>query len=119
MDNDQCITNTKTRIAPLPNHTIIVSEKAIESWFLADVNAMQTYLQDPAFTYDYPENAAHTFEEIRTIRMARHGIGVSKVILANNMARKCNFSILNAAKHTHCNSAKYFLKKVREIAANA
>lgn len=118
LDNDQCITNTKARIAPLHNHTVIVSVKVIESWFLSDTSAMRTFLDDPTFAYTDPENVANPFEEIRTIRMSKQGIGVSgKVVLANTMVKKCNFSILNAAKHPSCNSAKYLLNKVAEIAA--
>ncbi len=119
LDKDQCITKTKTRIAALPNHSVVVSEKVIESWFLSDTDAMRAFLKDPAYNHNTPETLADPFGEIKAIRMAKNGLGVSgKVILANTMVKSCGFSIQKAAQHPKCNSAKYFLKKIEEISKN-
>ena len=120
LDADQCITLTKERINSLPNQTVAVSIKEVEAWFLADVLAMQTLLIDPSFTIDNPEVIENPFEEIRRLRVKKTGRGVgSKVILAYQMIDKCGFSIIRAAEHPNCSSAKYFLNKLQEIAAKA
>ena len=120
LDDDECITNTKTRIAPLPHHVVTVSVKEIESWFLSDTAAMRLFVKDPAFTYDNPETIADPFEEIRTIRISKINRGVgSKVILAKAMVKNCNFSVKKAAQHTNCNSAKYFLKMISEVSGKS
>ena len=117
LNEEQCITNTRARIAPLDGYSVIVSKKAIESWFLADTTAMRTLLQDPTFIYPNPEDSINPFEEINTLHRNQHdgrGVG-NKLRLANRMF-KCGFSILNAAKHPHCDSAQYFLGKIAEVA---
>jgi hypothetical protein len=116
LDQDQCITLTKERIKPLENHTLIISVKEIETWFLSDTEAMRKFLNDPEFIHENPESIAEPFEEIKSIRILKNGRGVSdKKILARQMI-KSNFSILQAAKHPNCNSAKYFLRKIAEFA---
>jgi len=117
LDNDACITNTKNRIAPLPDQVVIVSVKTIESWFLSDTEAMRRLLKDPQFQYSDPQNISDPYEEIRSLGISKlnRGFG-SKVMLAKTMVKNCNFSILNAARHPNCNSAKYFLEMISEVA---
>ena len=118
LDDDECITRTKNRISPAENHTVIVSVKAIESWFLADGTAMNAFLKSDDFALDTPETIDNPYEEIRMIRINRNNRGVGgKVILANQIM-KCGFSIQRAAQHPNCASARYFLQKIEAIAAN-
>ncbi len=118
LDKEECITNTKARIAPLPDQFVTVSIKAIESWFLADSEAMGKYLNDPAFTYDNPEAVRNPFEEIKALRKMKANKGLTdKKILANSIVHKCNFSIHHAAQHPNCSSAKYFLATIAQVAA--
>ena len=120
LDRDECITLTKSRISPQPNHIVTIAVKAIESWFLADTETMRTFLNDPSFVYDEPEKADNPFEEIKSLRLLKcnRGFG-SKIVLANTMARKMKFSINRPAQHPGCTSAKYFLNKVTQAISNS
>ena len=117
LDDEECITNTKARISPLANQTVIVSIKEIESWFLADHEVMRKYMDDPAFSYEQPESINDPFEEIKLIRKEKTGKGLTdKKILANSLVRKHKFSLLSAASHPGCSSAKYFMDKIAAVA---
>jgi hypothetical protein len=119
LDETLCITRTKERIKPLPNHIIIVSVKTIEAWFLADSESMRSVLNDSTFFVENPELISNPFEEIKKVRLEKtRKITNSKVILANLFIKHHGFSIQNAAKHPNCSSAKYFLETIRKIAAN-
>jgi len=116
LDTDECITHTRSRIAPLPHHIVTVSVKTIEAWFLADTETISRYFEDPEFIYDNPEAVSDPFEEIKSIRKAKTGRGFTdKKVLANSIVRKHNFSIQRAAQHPNCSSAKYFLKMINGL----
>ena len=118
LDSEQCITNTRKRIGNDGNHTVIVSIKTIEAWFLSDTEAMRKYFNDPGFNFEHPEMVNNPFEEIKLIRKIKTGKGFNnKKVLANTLVHKMGFSILSAAKHPNCNSAKYFLKMIAQVAA--
>lgn len=114
LDNDTCITKTKERIQPEQNHFVIVSVKKIEAWFLADEEAMARFLKDKDFNFEKPEELENPYAKIRELRMLKAGGQgtVSKVRLAFFMIEKNNFSILRAAQHLACPSAKHFLEKI-------
>jgi hypothetical protein len=117
LDENLCITKTRTRISPLPNHVVTLSIKQVESWFLSDTDAIRKLFgNDTGFSCNAPEILSNPYEEIKRIRMSKikRGPG-TKVTLANTMIRN-NFSILKAAQHPNCNSAKYFIKKIQEFA---
>jgi hypothetical protein len=115
LDADVCITKTKERISPLPNQIVVISVKEIEAWFLSDSTAMSSLLKEN-FVCDNPEGVDNPFEKIQSICLDKiqRGIG-TKTRFANNFVSKHKFSILNAAKHPNCNSAKYFLNKILEL----
>ena len=116
LDDDQCTTLTKSRIKPSEIHIVIVSVKEIEAWFLADEEAMRTFLKDNDYSIGNPEAIEKPFEKIRGLRIEKIGRGIgSKVILANQMINKHNFSILRAAKHPNCASARFFIGKIIEL----
>lgn len=119
LDKDVCITQTKERIQPLVNHIVIVSVKQIESWFLADTNAMRSLLKTANFDNANPESHSSPYEEIKKIRKDKinHGVG-SKLFLAKVMINQNNFSIKRAAEHPNCTSAKYFIEKLKKITMN-
>ncbi|MFM7430750.1 MAG: hypothetical protein ACKO1F_12710 [Flammeovirgaceae bacterium] len=117
LDKDQCITLTKNRINPSAEYLIIVTIKQIEAWFLADNQAMRNLLSDQHFLFDNPEIVENPFQEIRRLSIEKIGRGIpTKVILANQMISKYHFSVLRAAEHPNCSSAKYFLKKLQKLA---
>lgn len=117
LDEDACITQTKARIQPLENHIVIVSVKQIEAWFLADTEAMRKLFSDDTFEEQYPESHLMPYDEINQIKLRKvgRGIGNSKIKLAYNLINQFDFSIKRAAEHPNCNSAKYFLEKIKSF----
>jgi Domain of unknown function (DUF4276) len=111
LDIDKCITETKIRISPTTKHTVVISVKQFESWFLSDTEAIRKVINKDSYTCANPEVIKEPFKEIRSIR--RIPIR-SKPVLAELMVQK-GFSILKAEKHPNCNSAKYFIKKIKEL----
>lgn len=115
LDEDKCITETKNRISAKENQIAVISVKEIEAWFLADTSAMRSILRDSQYYCDSPESIAKPFDEIKNERLKRINRGVDdKKILANLMIKNHGFSILKAAQHPNCHSARYFLKKISE-----
>ena len=113
LDDHACITSKKEDIRPTGNHIVIVSVKEIEAWFLADEIAVKLFLKDNHYSIENPEQIANPFEKIRQLRIEKIGRGIgSKVLLAKQMIGNHNFSILRAAQHPNCASAKYFIEKI-------
>ena len=92
-----------------------IAVKAIEAWFLADIEAMRRFLQLEDFTgEDYPEETPklpwerikEIVEETRSVK----GRGKNKVAFAKRMITHWGFSIENAAQHPNCPSAKNFVE---------
>lgn len=117
LDAKKCVTQTIQRVSPLPDQTVIVSIKQIEAWFLADTNALRKFLKRSDYYCEFPETIPDPYEEIKKIRQQYWNRGVDKKVLAKQMI-KSGFSVENAAKHSNCNSAKYFLKKLSEFSQN-
>jgi hypothetical protein len=116
LDKDKCITETKNRISASENRAVVISVKEIESWYLADSSAMGSFLKDSSYYCDSPESIIDPFTEIKNRRLAKINRGIDdKVILAKLIVKNNGFSILKAAEHPNCNSAKYFLKKIKEL----
>ncbi|GAB3766744.1 DUF4276 family protein [Spirosoma pomorum] len=118
LDADACITLTKQQINSAPNQTVIVAVKEFENWYLADSQALSSFLGVTA-EIDLPE---HDDDAITTIidmgRVARRFARYrkSKVLLARDMQRH-GFSIERAAAHPNCPSAHYFLTKLQTLAS--
>jgi hypothetical protein len=114
LDEDVCITKTKERIHAPETVVIIIAVKQIEAWFLADsVTLSKVFGKE--YQFDLPENENDPREKLRDIFVAEteRGIGDSKPKFAKRFLNE-GFSILNAAAHPNCNSAKYLLSKLRE-----
>lgn len=119
LDEDICITKTKERIKDnLPeNAIIIISVKAIESWFLADSVTLSTIFKRN-FLFEFPEKVNQ--KPIDVINQLfqenlNRGIGKDKPKLAKFMLKN-GFDLNNAVKHANCPSALYFLNKLKQIA---
>lgn len=77
---------------------------------------MRTFLKDSDYKIEYPETIVNPFEKIRALRIAKIGRGIgTKVILANQMINHHHFSILRAAEHPNCASARYFIQKIKKL----
>lgn len=112
LETDSCVTKTKARITPADIHQCIISKKAIESWYLADVEAMQNFLSTTEYTCHDPENIDNPFEEIKNQRKHYRNKGVSdKKMLARNILG-CGLSFEKITKNPVCTSAQYFHQKL-------
>ncbi|WP_026994718.1 hypothetical protein [Flectobacillus major] len=107
------------RITESENQIIIVAVKQIESWFLSDCATMNMIFQGD-FSFEYPENEDVPFETIRSKYLEKFNRGLvgrnEKKKLAQKMLN-AGFSIQNAANHTNCPSANYFLTKLKQCAS--
>ena len=114
LDEEQCITKTKNRIGSSAHRIVCVSIKTIEAWYLADQEAMRTFLGFATFDCAAPQEIIDPFQFIKTLRLQHSSRGVAdKKILANLMI-KSGFTIKKAAGHPLCLSAHYFLKRILE-----
>lgn len=95
------------------NHTnlIFVAVKAIEAWFLADSQALQTWLDNGEFHEPNPEATPDMpWERLKEIArlLGKRGPGSSKPAFAKRMVKHYEFSIARAASHPNCPSAQEF-----------
>jgi hypothetical protein len=117
LDNDACITLTKSRINSDDNQIVIVAVKQVESWFLADSGTLSTLLKEN-FEFSDPEDQVNPFETLKDLFKEKNGRGIgTKTIFARHML-KYGFSVENAAQHPNCPSAAYFLKKLKQLTEN-
>ena len=125
LECEPCFTEVRKRItgamtdkvADIPQ--IAISRKAVEAWFLADTVAMKKWLrvhENKPFEVADPERTeSRPFDKIRELAK-EHGIpgpGTHKSF-ARKMINTFGFSLERAAAHPKCQSAKYFLNKLRQ-----
>jgi len=118
-EEEPCITTVKERIKPGTNETVVVSIKALEAWFLAD-SIMLSALFKKNYSYNSPEETVILPRDVlqnEFLENTGQGLGRSKPRTAKKMV-KSGFSIISAASHEKCNSAKYFLQKLKEHSQN-
>jgi hypothetical protein len=114
LDKEECITINKQKVMVFTNQEIVVVVKEFENWYLADSNALSSFLDKP-FSVDYPEIYDEPIDEM--IKLNGKTFAESKPRLAKKMLSS-GFSIQNAANHPNCPSANYFLTKLKSIANN-
>ena len=118
LDEDVCITKTKQRISARPQDTVIVAVKQVESWFLACSFTMRAFLRQPGFSYSKPEDENIPFETVNNLMITHLGEGIGraagKIKLINRLL-DYGLDITQAADHSNCPSAQYFVNKLTEI----
>ncbi len=121
LECDPCVTATKARIGNEYIDQILIAQKALEAWFMADTEAMLRWLKNEDFQGEpKPENTAdmpwYRLKEIaREHHKDKRGPGTKKIRFAKSMINKFGFSIERAANHPNCPSAKYFLEKLQKL----
>ncbi|WP_375447980.1 hypothetical protein [uncultured Fibrella sp.] len=113
MDNDSCITFTKQSIPQFDDQVIVVAVKEFENWYLADSQALSSFVGKNTFI-EKPEEELEADRLIISLYGQR--FSKSKIKLANSMKR-CGFTIERAAGHPNCPSARYFLNKLQTLAS--
>ncbi|MFZ2726172.1 MAG: hypothetical protein WAX77_07985 [Methylococcaceae bacterium] len=114
-----CITKRKEIIGTENIDLVVIARKAIESWFLADTQAMRNWTKCSDFFEPNPElELTHEmpWDRLRTISQEKYNRGLGcKVTFARTFIHKNNFSISRAAEHPNCPSAKYFVDKLKSL----
>jgi hypothetical protein len=117
LENAPCVTQAKEDICTF-NTAIqinIIVVKAIESWFLADSKALSQLLKARVHIKEPEQTSKTPFYELSKLLLQKLDRGPgNKKVLAKKML-KSGFSIEYAAKHPNCNSAEYFVKKLKEM----
>jgi hypothetical protein len=119
-EEESCISSVKDRIKPEKDEIVIVSVRALEAWYLAD-SIMLSSLFKKNYLFNLPESTELLpMDVLRQEFFANtgRGLGKSKPRIARRMINS-GFSVLTAAAHKNCSSAKYFLDKLKAIASNA
>ena len=102
--------SVRDRIGTEHTELVFIAVKAIEAWFLADSDALKKWL-GVACSEDYPEQTAglpwSRLKEVAAL-LKKQGPGSSKPVFSKRMVGKYGFSIVNAARHPACPSAKRF-----------
>ncbi len=121
-ESDSCITYSKESIFTYSGkkQINIIASKTVESWFLADSDLL-THLLKKEFSYGDPENIeGEPFETLKNLfeEYTNRGLSKKRNRHANYLINN-GFSIINAAKHPNCRSAKYFLEKLSQLKPNS
>ncbi|MBT4330577.1 MAG: hypothetical protein HOD58_11685 [Gammaproteobacteria bacterium] len=110
-----CITRRKEIIGSDNIDLVVIARKAMESWFLADTEAMRSWTNDSSFYQPLPEATDDMpWDLLREIGLAKtgRGPGSSKVIFAKKFINKHGFDVMRAANHPDCPSARYFVDRL-------
>ncbi|WP_367154348.1 hypothetical protein [Methylomonas sp. HYX-M1] len=114
-----CISKRKEIIGNDNIDLVVIARKAIESWFLADTEAMKSWTKQGRFFEEYPEQMPSMpwgrLKEIGLQTIGR-GPGSSKIAFADRFIKHHNFSVVRAAQHPNCPSAGYFVEKLKLLA---
>jgi len=108
-----CITKRKEIIGEENIDLVVIARKALESWFLADTQAMKKWLENEKFFEENPEETeGMPWERLKEIAkdLKKRGPGPSKLKFAQKFIS--NFDVERAAQHPSCPSAHYFVKKL-------
>ena len=114
-----CITERKKIIGNKDIDLVVIARKAMESWFLADTQAMRNWLGDENFQLENPEETDEMpwdyIKELGKNSPKQRGPG-SKKVFARKFIRDYGFDVCRAAKHPNCPSSQYFIMKLSELA---
>jgi len=117
LDNNACITLTKSRIDIDNNYITVIAVKAIESWFLANTTSMRLLLNKLDFEFEFPEIEGNPFKTIYDLLVSQKKGSYNKIRIVTKLL-DLGFSIQDSASHPYCPSAKYFIDKLAQLSAN-
>ncbi|WLI06935.1 hypothetical protein PSH66_00995 [Pseudomonas sp. FP597] len=97
----------RDRISNAKVKTIFIAVKALEAWFLADSQAMSNWLKQQ-YHEPYPEATLHKpYDRLKEIAKVTGVSGPgNKPAFAKKMIKHFDFSIVRAAQHPQCPSAR-------------
>ena len=109
----QCVQERKKTIGSKDIDLVLIAKKALESWFLADTEAMRRWLGDDTFCEVAPETlTGMPWDRLKDLGRKK-GIRLkSKVAFSRQFIHDHRFDITRAAQHAQCPSARYFVKRL-------
>ena len=113
----QCVRERKKNIIgsqDIDIDLVAIARKALESWFLADTEAMCRWLGDCTFYEVAPETLiGMPWDRLKELRDEKgRGPGKNRLIFAKKFIRKHKFDVKRAAQHDQCPSANYFVERL-------
>jgi hypothetical protein len=123
LDQDVCITSTKSRINPRPQDLVVIAVQQIESWFLACTPAMQQLLKTDDFFFPFPEAEQTPYHTINRLMVDHTGKGIGnkaagKVRLVKRLLEQHGLDLCVSAEHPACPSVQYFIKQIARLGIN-
>ena len=108
-----CVQERKKIIGSRGIDLIAIAKKAIESWFLADTEAMRRWLGDDTFCEVNPETlTGMPWDRLQELGRKRGRGPGTKVRFSRKFIRDHRFDVRRAARHDQCPSARYFVKRL-------
>ena len=109
-----CVQERKKIIGSQGIDLVAIAKKAMESWFLADTEAMRRWSGDDTFYEVAPETlTGMPWNRLKELRDERgRGPGRERLIFARKFIRDHGFDVRRAAQHTQCLSARYFVERL-------
>ncbi len=108
-----CVQKRKKIIGSQGIDLIAIARKAMESWFLADTEAMRRWLGDDTFYEAAPETlAGMPWDRLKELGRKRGSGPGTKVRFSRKFIRQHGFDVRRAARHANCPSARYFVERL-------
>ena len=109
-----CVQERKRIIGSQGIDLVLIAKKALESWFLADTEAMRRWLGDDTFCEVAPETlTGMPWDRLKELRDEKgRGPGKNRRIFARKFIREHGFDVRRAALHDQCPSARYFIQRL-------
>jgi hypothetical protein len=114
---DNCYSQIKERIGQhFHKQHIVIAKRAIEAWFLSDSITLSSIFNNQ-FNLKNPENTKRLPLDIlreEHFNNCGYGLGKSKPRCATKIIN-AGFTIEGACQNSNCQSAAYFLKKLKDL----
>ncbi|MFA0526327.1 hypothetical protein AB4517_22500 [Vibrio sp. 10N.222.52.C3] len=116
LEDEPVVDDVRERVEHNDISFSFIAVKALEAWYLADSQAMNSWLKITDFHEQYPENTpSKPWDRLKEIALEQGKPGPgSKVTFAKKIVKRHNFTVQSASQHENCNSAKelvdYFIE---------
>lgn len=114
-----CITSRKLLILKDGVDLVLIARTSVESWFLADTEAMRNCTGSREFFEAMPESYEKSWDRLKSVLVSEtgRGPGASKPKFAQKFIQQHGFDLSRAAAHPACPSAAYAVARLKSLAA--
>ena len=108
-----CVEKRKKLIGSQDIDLVAIAKKAMESWFLADTEAIRRWLDDDTFCEVNPETlTGKPWDRLRELRDKKGRGPGTKGSFPRKFILRHGFDVRRAAQHANCPSANYFVERL-------